>query len=222
MGWIEFCAAFLTFFAVHRVPTRPPIRAWLIDRVGRPVFGAGYGLLSLAALAWVIGAAGRAPYVALWPMDVWQMHLALTVMLVACVMLTLSAGRANPFSFGGGDATRFDPARPGLVRWMRHPLLVALALWAGVHTLANGSLAHVILFGAFTAFALFGQRLIDRRKQREMGADWENVWRQAREAPFAQTFAAGELAVRLGAGVALFAALLALHPWLFGVSPWPF
>ena len=33
----------------------------------------------------------------------------------------------------------------------------------------NGDLAHVILFGTFAGFALLGQRLIDRRKRREMG-----------------------------------------------------
>nr|WP_299880523.1 NnrU family protein [uncultured Sulfitobacter sp.] len=46
----------------------------------------------------------------------------------------MSLGRPNPFSFGGSRNAQFDPAHPGLVRFMRHPLLVALALWG--HALA--------------------------------------------------------------------------------------
>lgn len=47
--------------------------------------------------------------------------------------------------------------------------LWALSLWALAHVVPNGDLAHVILFGNFAAFALLGQRLVDRRRQRDMG-----------------------------------------------------
>ena len=126
MGWFEFIAAFVTFFATHRVPTMPPVRAALVARLGAKRFGMIYGIVSLCALVWLIGAAGRAPYVELWPQADWMRWLALGAMGVSCVMIALSAGRASPFSFGGGDDARFDPAQPGLERWMRHPLLWAI------------------------------------------------------------------------------------------------
>lgn len=66
MGWLEFTAAFLVFFLSHSLPVRPPLKPWLQARLGRVGFTLFYSLLSLAVLAWLIGAAGRAPFVPLW------------------------------------------------------------------------------------------------------------------------------------------------------------
>ncbi|MFP5511405.1 MAG: NnrU family protein, partial [Alphaproteobacteria bacterium] len=116
---------------------------------------------------------------------------------------------------------RFDPARPGMVRVWRHPLLMALALWAAAHVVPNGDLAHVILFGTFAAFALLGGRLIDRRKRREMGPEWQRMRDRVSDAPFLSPSASGGTLLRVAAGGALYGALLWAHPFLFGVSPLP-
>ena len=57
----------------------------------------------------------------------------------------------------------FDPDWPGIAAVTRHPLLWSLALWSGAHLVANGDLAHVILFGGFAALALAGMAVFDRR-----------------------------------------------------------
>ncbi|MAN98353.1 NnrU family protein [uncultured Roseovarius sp.] len=218
MGWAEFIAAFAVFFLSHSVPLRPNIKAPVVARVGAGGFTLGYSILSLAVLAWVIGAAGRAPYVPLWGWAAWQGHVTLAVMLGVCVILGLSIGRPNPFSFGGAQNARFDPGRPGIVRLTRHPLLLALALWAVAHMLPNGDLAHVILFGSFAGFAIGGMWIVDRRKRRGMGAEWlrlDHARRQAGIAPRSW----GMACVRGLLGSLLYAGLLAAHPLLFGVSP---
>lgn len=90
-------------------------------------------------------------------------------------------------------------------------------MWAAAHVFANGTLAYVIMFGSFAGFALIGGRLIDRRRQREMDAEWQRL-RSAMQRPgvgallFAQP-------MRLLAAAALYAALILAHPPLFGVSP---
>ncbi|RVT81893.1 NnrU family protein [Rhodobacteraceae bacterium CCMM004] len=222
MDWMPFALAFAAFFATHSVPLRPPLRPWLQARLGRWGFLAAYSALSLAVLAWLIAAAGRAPHVPLWPWAPWQPLVPLAAMLPVCLILGLAAGRPNPFSFGGGEDARFEPARPGIVRWMRHPLLVALALWAAAHLVPNGDLAHVLLFGTFAVFAALGGRLVDRRKRREMGADWARLRDATAAAPvLPPPVSWGAAAVRLAAGVALYAALIAVHPVLFGVDPMP-
>lgn len=218
MGWGEFIAAFAVFFLSHSVPLRPNIKAWIVARAGAGGFTLGYSILSLAVLAWVIGAAGRAPFVPLWGWAAWQGHVTLGVMLGVCVILGLSIGRPNPFSFGGAQNARFDPGRPGIVRLTRHPLLLALALWAVAHMLPNGDLAHVILFGSFAGFALGGMWIVDRRKRRGMGAEWlrlDHARRQAGIAPRSW----GMACVRGLLGGLLYVGLLAAHPSLFGVSP---
>ncbi len=221
-GWTEFILAFAAFFASHAIPARPAVRARLVARLGRAGYGAAYGIVSLLVLAWLIGAAGRAPYVELWPWAPWQAHVPVTLMLPVCLILALALGRPNPFSFGGARNDAFDPARPGIVRWLRHPVLAALALWAGAHLVPNGDLAHVFLFGLFAGFALLGMRIIDRRKARLMGAEWDRLRAEVARAPLTpRPLSWGGAVVRLALGVAAYGALIALHPWLFGVSPLP-
>lgn len=220
MRWAELTLAFAAFFLSHSVPVRPPVRSWLVARLGRRGFTLAYSVFSLVILGWLIVAVGRAPFIPLWYWAPWQNHAALTVMLLVCLILALTIGQPNPFSFGGAYDELFDPAHPGLVRLTRHPLLMALALWGGVHMLANGDLAHVILFGAFTAFALMGGRLVDRRKKREMGPEWDRLW-QATQAGQAWPVALRGTLLRLLAGFGLFGSLVALHPVVLGVSPLP-
>jgi uncharacterized membrane protein len=219
MGWLEFILAYAVFFLSHSLPVRPPLRPVLEARLGSTGFTLAYSALSLGVLAWLIAAAGRAPFVPLWGWAPWQAHVPLVVMAAVCVILALSIARPNPFSFGGMRNVRFDPARPGIVRWSRHPLLLALALWAAAHLVPNGDLAHVILFGTFAAFALLGGRLIDRRKRRELGPDWPRLRAAVAGAPRVPRPASGDTVLRLAAAVALYAALLWAHPYLFGVSP---
>ena len=85
----------------------------------------------------------------------------------------------------------------------------------------NGDLAHVILFGTFAAFAVLGGRLIDRRKRREMGSEWQRLGAAEKRAPLLFLRASRGTLARLVAGTVLYAALIWVHPVLFGVSPLP-
>lgn len=218
MGWMELAAAFTLFLLSHAIPVRPPVKSWLVARLGQGGFTFGYSILSLGLLVWVIGAAGRAPVVPLWPQMPSLHGVAILGMLLVCLWLALTVGVPNPFSFGGGDPARYDPERPGVIRLSRHPLLMGLALWGAVHVLANGDLAHVLLFGVFACFALLGPKALDRRRQREMGTRWAELEAQRRAAPltFGPIF---PLLMRLGAGLGVFLLLWALHGPVIGVVP---
>lgn len=222
MAWAELAIAFAVFFASHSLPLRPVARSRVEGLIGRHAFLTAYSALSIAVLTWLIGAAGRAPYVELWPWQVWQMHVPALVMLPVCLIVALAIARPNPFSFGGRANETFDPERPGLARWSRHPLLVAMALWAAAHVTANGDLAHALLFGAFAAFALAGMKIVDRRRQREMGAGWQSLSEAVAASPLLPVpVSTKALALRLGAGLCLYLGLLLLHPVVIGVSPLP-
>jgi uncharacterized membrane protein len=214
-GWGEFILAFAVFLLSHSIPVRPAMKRRLVARLGAPGFTLAYSALSIGVLAWLIAAAGRAPFVALWPWAPWQNLVTLVAMALACGIAALAIGRPNPFSFGGSDNAAFDPARPGIVGWTRHPLLVALLLWSLGHLLPNGDLAHVLLFGTFAGFSLLGMRLIDRRTRRNMGAaDW------ARFAPAHRPLRISRAGVfRLCAGVGIFTLLLLAHGPVIGIQP---
>lgn len=225
--WAEFAIALTLFFAGHVIPTRPGLRARLAAVLGERGFTLAYGLVSTALLAWLIIAAGRAPTVMLWDFAPWRAWVALTVMPWVCLLVALGVGAPNPLSFGGAHAERFDAHHPGVAGAARHPLLWALALWAFAHLLANGDLAHVILFGLFGAFALGGMVMIDGRKRRSMGAAawaaaaratsaWPlQAWLSGRWRPRPAKAPLGRIALGLG----LYGVLLWLHPLVIGVSP---
>ena len=220
MSWTAFAIVFVAFFLTHSIPVRPAIKARLTQTLGARGFGMGYSLLSTGMLVLLIWAAGQAPYVQLWPHMPWQRHAAHLGMLMVCLILALSVGRPNPFSFGGANNDRFDPRRPGIVRLTRHPILLALAAWAVVHLLPNGELAHVLLFGVLGSFAVAGRALIDRRKRREMGTEqWQALETRRRAAPVLQAPVSwAGLIVRLAIGLGGFAVLLWAHPYVIGVS----
>lgn len=229
MGWSEFLASLATFFISHAIFARPATRAACVAMLGERGFLIGYSLLSTALFGWAIAAAARAPYVELWAPAAWQAWAPFLVMPFAVTLAALAAGAPNPLSFGGAHPERYDPARPGVVGVARHPILWAMALWAGAHLAPNGDLAHVVLFGGSLAFALLGMRALDARLRRRLGAaEWARLASGSSTVPF-QAWLDGRRPAygpfpgrRLLAAAAVWAALLLAHPVIFGVSPWPF
>ena len=220
MSWTGFAAIFVAFFLTHSVPVRPAVKASLIGTLGSRVFGIGYSVLSIAMLALLIWSAGEAPYLQLWPQKEWQRHAAQMGMFAVCIILALSVARPNPFSLGGARNEQFDATRPGIIRWTRHPILMALAIWAVVHLLPNGDLAHVMLFGVLGSFALAGRSLIDRRKKRDLGPEAWNAINSVRDAAprIHAPYSWVALLLRLLVGVLVYAVLILAHPQVIGVS----
>lgn len=216
MGWAEFTAAFIVFFLVHSVRVRASLRRWLVGPLGQAGYGVFYSVSSLGALAWLFVAAGRAPFVPLWAEPPWAQWLVLAAMIGASLILSFGLFRPNPLSFGGWRNETFDPANPGLIGYLRHPVLVALFLWSAAHLVMNGDLAHVLMFGSFALFALLGMRIVDRRRQREMGIDlWRDTVTQMRQAA---SSAPEARALRIAAALGGVLLLLLMHPWFAGVS----
>lgn len=214
--WTEYGAAWVVFLLTHALPVRPPLRPWLVARLGRAGFGIGYSVLSLAVLGWMFAAAARAPFVALWDAPPWAAWGVLAAMGLACLLLAAELGRPNPLSIGGGDGP-VDARRPGMLRLTRHPVLAALALWAGAHLSVNGDLAHALMFGGFLGFAALAVPMIDRRRRRAMGATrWADLTAATRHAPWGLPSPARTLAAAAG-----LTALLLLHPWLAGIPVLP-
>ncbi len=184
MGWIEYILALVLFMASHRIPATPGLKARIEAVLGRKGYIIAFSLISTGLLFWVIFAAGRAPYVGLWDQAIWQRWLLNLVMPIVVLLSVFGVGAANPFAFEG-RAAGFDPERPGIAGLTRQPLLCAMALWAGAHLIANGDLAHVILFGLFLVFALVGMGIVERRRRAAMGAqDWARLTAHTGLVPF--------------------------------------
>lgn len=222
-AWLPLVAAFAAFFVSHSIPVRPAVKAKLIGFLGQRGFSLSYSAVSLGMLCLLVVTAGRAPHLVVWDQMPWHRYVTLCGMLAVCLLLAFSLGRPNPLSFGGWANHRFDPQHPGIVRVTRHPLLLALALWAALHLLPNGDLAHIILFGVFAGFALVGMIVIDRRHRRLMGDDvWQSLTLQISEAPlFQMPDTLWQAAVRGLLGGFGFMLLLHLHGPVLGVVATP-
>lgn len=186
-------AGLVLFLGVHLFTTRRAARAALVDRFGFGPYKIGYSalsLLGLALIAYGFGLYRREGWIDVWYPPVWTRHLALLVVWAAFVCL--------PAAYLPGHIKRF----------LKHPMLVAVKLWASAHLLANGDLGSILLFGGFLVWAVLARISLKRR-------------------PDAVEFAAGP--PRLGADLlAIGAGTLAwyvfarwLHPLLIGVSVWP-
>ncbi len=227
-GWTEYILAMALFFASHFLPRVGGLRDYLIRTVGRRLYFSAYGLFSLALLVWVIVAAGRAPHVEFWPQTPWTRWVPNIALPLAAILITCGTGLTNPFTLGGSRHAELDPGDPGFAAVSRHPLFLALALWAGSHLAPNGNLAHVILFGSFTVIALAAIPAFDAMARRDLGH---------RAAPFfgatailslrplfdGRWRAANIRRTVIGAtiGLMLWIALIHLHSLVIGVSPFP-
>jgi uncharacterized membrane protein len=118
-----------------------------------------YSLLSIAGfvlLIWGYGQARNEPQVFLWVPAVGLKHAAAALVLLAFVLLAAAYVPRNHFK-----------ARLG------HPMLLAIALWALAHLLANGSRHDAVLFGAFLLWALLVFRSAIRSEPpTRRGATW--------------------------------------------------
>jgi uncharacterized membrane protein len=174
-GWIEFAAAMALFLISHRLPAWLGVKGWLQARLGAAGYIALFSVLSVALLWWLILAAGRAPFVPLWDQQVWHRWAVNLAMPVVGLLAVFGVGAANPFAFEG-RVGGYDPDRPGIAGLTRQPLLWALAIWAGVHLLPNGDVAHVLLFAPMLVFSLAGMGIVERRRRRAMGAaEWQRL-----------------------------------------------
>ncbi|RJP67184.1 MAG: NnrU family protein [Comamonadaceae bacterium] len=182
------------FLGVHSVSiVSPQGRHALAQRMGEGGFKGLYTLVSLAGFAlivWGYGLAREAP-VLLYTLPTGMRHLAALLMLPVFVLL-------------------FAAYLPGRIqRAAKHPMLLAVKFWALAHLLANGTLADVLLFGGFLAWAVADRISVKRRAAAGL----------LRSAP---TRAGGPVndAIALVGGLAVYAVfVLWAHAWLFGVRP---
>jgi uncharacterized membrane protein len=211
------------FFASHVLPARPAVRRSLQAHLGGVAYGVIYSTVSLAVLAWLIAAARNAPHIQLWDFELWQLRVPSLVMPFVC--LYIAFGLAAP----DRRSASFDADRPGVAGITRHPLLWAITLWALAHIAPKGDLAHVLLFGLFALFGVVGMTALDNRKRKQWG---ETLWAERAAKTSALPFAAlleGRVRLRelrldpwrAVAALALYATLIAAHPYAIGVSPLP-
>ena len=166
-------------------------RSQYIAHYGLMKWKLAYSLVSVVGLGLIVWGYGQARLdpLYLWFAPVWTRHLAVLLMLPAMVLLVAAYV-------------------PGT--WMKarlgHPMYAGVKLWALAHLLSNGTLADVLLFGSFLAWAIAGF-VSARRRDRAAG-----------RAPPRAAWSRDAIAAVAG-GALWFAFARYLHVPLFGVAP---
>ena len=187
---IYLCLGLILFFAVHSIAiVAPHWRDRMALSLGSGAWRGGYSLLSLAAIVLVVHGFGLArAHGPVWYLSADWMRAATRVLMVPVFPLLLAA---------------YFPGR--IQAAAKHPMLVAIKLWAVAHLLANGGAADVLLFGGFLAWAVVDRISLKRRPSRPSPGARPSKWNDF---------------VVVAGGLALYAwFVLWAHLRLFGVAP---
>jgi len=172
----------ILFFAIHFVPAMPGLKASLVGRMGENGYKGLFSLVSLAGLVLMIWGYVSAPFETVYtPPDGGRMVASVLVLLG---LIALAAFHLQSY-------TR---------KFLKHPMLVGIALWSLGHLFANGDLASVLLFGSFFAYSI-----IDMTVATAQGRVKQVTPKAAHDV------------IGLVAGIAIYAILLYLHPIVIGV-----
>ncbi len=181
------------FLGMHAVTMKRDLRAQLIERFGAGGYRGLYSAVSILGFLLLIygyGLQRAAGYTVVWEPPVWTRHLALLLNLP--IFILLAVGR-----------------RPSwLLSRVKHPMLLAVKIWATAHLLANGDLGSLLLFGGFLAWAVMARISVKRRP--------EEI---ARAAAMTNVAFGRRDVIAIVAGLVLYVVFaLWLHPLLIGVS----
>lgn len=176
------------FIAVHSIAiVNAPWRDRMADRLGEWPWKAVYSLIALAGFVLIVWGYGqaRAEPVVFYTSPLWLRYVAIVALVPVFPLL-------------------FATYLPGRIQMAtRHPMLVAVKLWAVAHLLANGTLPDIVLFGSLLAWAVVDRISLKRRAP-----------------PFVPRLPASPLndVIAVVVGLALYAVfILGVHEWLIGV-----
>jgi uncharacterized membrane protein len=170
------------FFGIHLVPSFVDFRSRLIDRIGAGAYKGVYSIIALIGLILIGQGMSKAEYQPIWEPPFWGGVIAVVVMPLSFYLFATAYMKSN------------------IKRFLRHPMLLGVLLWSGVHLLTNGDLASLVLFGSFAVFSLFAMFSANRR-----GALY-----QKEKYPFSRDVMA------ITTGLVAYAVFLFLHPYLIG------
>ena len=185
-------AGLVLFLGVHSI--RIFADDWRTARIARMGEGPWKGLYSLASLAglgliiWGFGQA-RLDTIVVWSPPAWTHLVAALLMLPAFVLIVAGNVRGTHMKAAVG-----------------HPMVLGTKIWAFGHLVANGTLADIVLFGAFLGWAIAAFSAA-RRRDRAAGVVYP-----------AGTGSRDALVVAIGV-VAWFVFGYWLHGPLIGVRP---
>ena len=181
---IIMVAGLVLFIGVHLIPTAPGLRARLVVRLGDKAYRAFFAIIAALGLVLIIAGYHMRPE----PVPIFAPFPAARA--AAPVLVTIAF-----ILFAAANM------RTHIRSIVRHPMLIGLMLWSGVHLLANGDLTGTILFGSFLVYSIIAVvSAIARHSMKVFIPDWKHDL------------------IALAAGLAVSYLTIRLHPLVFGTG----
>jgi uncharacterized membrane protein len=149
MGLAVLILGLVVFIANHLFVSFRDARAAAIARLGKPVYHTLFGIVSLigvALIAWGYTTYRANDWVQVWTPPDGMRHATIGLMLIASILI----------------AAYIVPSQ--IKAWTKHPLILAVKIWAFAHLLINGDLGSMLMFGSLLAWAIFAFASARRRK----------------------------------------------------------
>ena len=179
LGLAGWCVA-------HLMPSvAPDLRGRLMSTVGAGPYKGLFALTIVGSLLLIIFGWRAADPSFVYAEPEWGRIVNMATMLVGLILFVSARLPTN------------------IKRYIRHPQLTAVVLWAVGHLLANGDSRSVILFAVMAVWALVSMVTINRR---------DGAWMKPDPVPVARDL------VPVVIGVVLYAILGWLHPYIAGIS----
>ncbi len=178
----------VVLLGAHVLTTFRETRTKLVEQLGYRPYRVAYSLASFVGFVLIVWGFSRyraGGLIQIWDPPAWTRHITIALMWFAFIALAA-----------------MNPAPSRIRGWLRHPMLVAIKIWALAHLLANGDAGGMLLFGSFLAYAVYDRIAVKRRG--DAGA------------PPVKSFTRAD-AIALGAGTVAYIAMILLHPVLIGV-----
>jgi len=145
----ELILGLVLFLGVHALRVfAEGTRERLIGSMGPFVYKAFYSIVSIIGLLLIVSgyAAARTEPIILYTPPMGMAHAASLLTLIAFVLL----------------AAAYIPGNM-ILRKLKHPMTLAVKVWAFAHLLSNGTLADVLFFGGFLVWSVLVYRSARRR-----------------------------------------------------------
>lgn len=171
------------FIGVHLLPAFPDVRKKFTDKLGELPYKGVFSIISIVGFALIIMGKAEAPYISIWQPPQFLSIVTKILMLPALILIVAA----------------YVPS--SIKCKVRHPMLMAIKLWALGHLLSNGDAASILLFGGFLAYAVIDM----------IGANKRSEWIKPEAKPMFMSF----LVVVIG--LVAYGAIAMHHMQLFGV-----
>ena len=148
-----FVVGLVLFLGIHSIAiVAPDWRQRTMGRIGLRAWKGTYTVISLLSFGLMVYGYGlaRQDPVLIYTPPLWMRHLTLLLMIPVFPLVHAA----------------YLPGR--IKATLRHPMLVAIKVWALAHLLANGMLADLLLFGGFLAWAVADRISFKRRTQPDL------------------------------------------------------